>query len=185
VGFMDDDYSLHGEDCCGIKVVGGRETLEKNPDAFVLAVPGNPGNYLRRRDIIQGLNLKKSRFATIVHPSAVVAPDATVGYNTLVMSSVVISCGVEIGNHCIVLPNTVIAHDSGIGDYCCIGSNAAISGNVVIGRNCYVGSGANIRDGVRIGERSLVGLGSNVISDFGDDVTVVGNPARVMRKSTI
>lgn len=181
-GFIDDDRSLHGRAYHGIKVLGGREVLREQPDAFVLAVPGSPGSYLRRKEIIEGLAVEQSRFATIIHPSIVQAPDSVIGYNTLLMPHVVVSCSVRIGSHCIVLPNTVISHDSIVGDYCCIGSNVSISGSVNIGPECYIGSGVKIRENIRIGGRSLVGLGSNVIADIESDIVAVGNPAREIRK---
>ncbi|MBX3300740.1 MAG: NeuD/PglB/VioB family sugar acetyltransferase [Nitrospira sp.] len=182
VGFFDDDHSVHGNDCCGTKVLGGRELLGAYDGAYVLAVPGSPKGYLRRKAIIDGLCLDKSRFATIIHPSVMRAPDATIGYNTLLMPNVFVSCGSRIGNHCIVLPNTVLAHDSSIGDYGCIGSNVSISGSVGIGPECYIGSGVKIRENIRIGERTLVGLGSNVLSDIEQGTVAVGNPARAIRK---
>lgn len=182
-GFIDDDPSRHGKECCGVGVLGGREVLEGFPDAFVLAVPGSPTSYPRRREIIAGLNLDESRFATIIHPSAVIAPDATIGCNTIIMPHVVISCGVRIGRHSIILPNTVISHDSIVDDYCCFGSNISVSGTVHIGAGCYIGSGTKIREDVTIGARTLVGLGSNVISDIPADVIAVGSPAKVIRKS--
>lgn len=182
VGFIDDDQSQHGKACCGVKVLGGRLILREIPDAFVLAVPGSPTSYLRRKDIIGSLKTDKSRFATIIHPSVVIAPDATIGYNTIIMPNVVISCGVRIGSHCILLPNSVVSHDSVVDDYCCVGSNVSISGSVRIGSSCYIGSGTKMRENVSIGEETLVGLGSNVISDIEAGVVAAGNPAKVIRK---
>lgn len=183
LGFLDDDHSAHGKDCCGIKVLGGRELLSAYDGAYVLAVPGSPKGYLRRKAIIDGLCLDRSRFATIVHPSVIRSPDAVIGYNTLLMANVVASCGVRIGNHCIILPNTVLAHDSSIGDYVCIGSNVSISGSVGIGPECYIGSGVKMRENIRIGERTLIGLGSNLVSDIERETVAVGNPAKPLAKS--
>ena len=123
LGFIDDDQSRHGNECCGIKVLGGREILKEIPDAFVLAVPGSPTSYPRRKEIIASLHVDNAHYATIIHPSVVIAPDAIIGYNTIIMPNVVISCGVKIGSHCIFLPNSVISHDSIVDDYCCFGSN--------------------------------------------------------------
>jgi sugar O-acyltransferase (sialic acid O-acetyltransferase NeuD family) len=181
-GFVDDDHSLHGKDYYGIKVLGGRELLKDYSDAFVLAVPGSPKGYLRRKSIIESLPVERSRFATIIHPSVVRAPDSAIGYNTLIMPHVVVSCGVQVGSHCIILPNTVIAHDSVVRDYCCIGSNVSISGAVSIGSECYIGSGVKVREDIRIGSRSLIGLGSNVLSDIEEGIVAIGNPAKAMRK---
>lgn len=182
IGFIDDDSSTWGKDCCGIKVLGGKEILKRFPDAHILAVPGNPHDYLKRKDIIGSLGLKSSRFATVIHPSVVVSPDSRIGYNTLLMPNIIISCAVEIGNHCVILPNTVVSHNSTVGDYCCIGSNVTISGNVTIGSTCYIGSGSKIRENIFIGQKSLLGLGSNVVSNVEEGVVVVGNPARVIRE---
>ena len=182
MGFIDDDDRQHGKDYCGVKVLGGREQIKKYEDAFVLAVPGSPKGYLKRKATINSLAVEQSRFATIIHPSVVRAPDSVIGYNTLLMAHVVVSCEARIGNHCIVLPNTVLAHDSSVGDYGCIGSNVSISGSVCIGSECYIGSGVKIREHIRVGDRTLIGLGSNVISDIEKETVAVGNPARAIRK---
>ena len=182
MGFIDDDDSHHGNDYCGVKVLGGRELIEKYKEAFVLAVPGSPKGYLKRKATINSLAVERSRFATIIHPSVVCAPDSVIGYNTLLMAHVVVSCGVRIGNHCVVLPNTVLSHDSSVGDFGCIGSNVSISGSVGIGCECYIGSGVKIREHIRVGDRALIGLGSNVISDIEKETVAVGNPARAIRK---
>lgn len=183
LGFIDDDVSRHGKECCGIKVLGGREALSAFPDASVLAVPGSPHNYQIRHRIIDGLQLDKGRFVTVIHPSVVIAPDATIGANTLIMPNVVISCGVTIGSNCIILPNTVVSHDSVVGDYCCLGSNISVSGSVRIGKSCYIGSGTKIREDIAIGEGALIGLGSSVIHDIEAGVVAAGSPARVLRRA--
>lgn len=182
LGFIDDNHAQHGKDYCGVKVLGGREQMKKYEDAFVLAVPGSPKGYLKRKAAINSLAIQESRFATIIHPSVVQAPDSVIGYNTLLMAHVVVSCGAWIGNHCVVLPNTVLSHDSSVGDFGCIGSNVSISGSVCIGCECYIGSGVKIRENIRVGDRALIGLGSNVISDIEKETVAVGNPARAIRK---
>lgn len=182
IGFLDDDQSRHGKECCGITVVGGREMLGVEPDAYLLAVQGSPTSYRRRGEIIAGLPIDRSRFATIIHPSVEMAPDCSVGFNSIIMPNVFISSGVRVGNHCIILPNTVLSHDCTIGDYCCIGSNVSVSGSVAIGASCYIGSGTRVREDVSIGTGSLIGIGSTVIADIPEDVIAIGCPARVHKK---
>ena len=181
-GFVDDNFFQHGKECCGVPVVGGREQFAEFPDAYVLAVPGSPANYLGRRHIIECLPVDPLRYATIIHPSVSRAPDAVIGHNCIIMANVVISCGVTIGDHCVILPNTVISHDSVVGDYCCIGSNVSVSGTVRIGASCYIGSGTKMREEIEIGAGSLIGLGSTVLADIPAGVIAVGSPAKVIKK---
>lgn len=183
LGFIDDDSSLWERDFYGIKVLGGKNVLLKHPQARVLAVPGSPDNYLKRKSIINGLEIEASRFIKILSPTTFVSPGVAIGYNTLILPNVVIGPDVFVGNHCVILPNTVISHDSVIGDYCCVGANVVISGWVKIDSNCYIGSGSCIKNNVTIGEKSLVGIGSNVILDVPREVVVAGNPAKILTQA--
>lgn len=51
---------------------------------------------------------------------------------------------------------------------------------VTIGRNVWIGGGAIILPGVTIADDAIIGAGSVVTRDIGVNVTVVGNPARVL-----
>ena len=182
LGFIDDNSDLYGKECCGFKVLGSREKLYEYHSAKILAVPGNPGNFLMRREIISQLGVARDRFIVVIDPSCRIATDSDIGVNTLIMGNVTISCSVVIGDHCVILPNTVISHDSKIEEFSLIGSNVSISGSCSVGSNCYIGSGSRIRENVKIGSCSLIGMGSCVINDVPGSVTVAGNPARVLGK---
>jgi sugar O-acyltransferase (sialic acid O-acetyltransferase NeuD family) len=182
LGFIDDNPTTWGKKLGKYKVLGDRKVLKKYPRAKVLAVPGNPANYLKRSEIIASLNVKPSQWTSIIHPSAVVSSTAHIGDNTLIMAHVVVGVNTRIGSHCVVLPNTTINHDVVVEDYCCLGSNVAVAGGVVIENNAYIGSAVSIREGLSIGECSLVGMGSNVLEDVPAETTVVGNPAKELNK---
>jgi sugar O-acyltransferase (sialic acid O-acetyltransferase NeuD family) len=182
IGFIDDDSKKHGEQIYGYKVFG-REIIKKIPDVKILAVPGSPLNYYQRERIINTLNIETNRFATVIHPKAVVSSCAKIGYNVLIMAGVVITSNAIIHNHICILPNSVIHHDTIIEDYCLIGSNVSIAGNTIIHKKCYIGTGTNIINGIEIGENTLVGLGTNVIKSLPADITAVGNPAKLIGKA--
>ena len=177
LGFVDDDPKKIGTSPNGYPI-WGREAFNNCSDACVLAVPGSPVSYSYRKEIITGLGITQDRFARVIHPSAIISPFASIGYNLLVMPGVVITSNARIGSHICILPNTVIHHDVVIGDWSLVGSCVSIAGGVNIENNCYIGSGSNIKNDIRIQSGALVGLGSNVLKDVSAGAIVVGNPAK-------
>ena len=55
----------------------------------------------------------------------------------------------------------------------------------LVKRGASIGSGATLLGGITIGENAIVGAGAVVTVDVPPNVTVAGNPARVLRKSFI
>lgn len=53
---------------------------------------------------------------------------------------------------------------------------------VTIGRDVWIGGGAILLAGVTVGEGAIVGAGSVVTRDVAAGVTVVGNPARPLKR---
>lgn len=77
--------------------------------------------------------------------------------------------------------NCHIAHNVKIGKNCLIIAGTIIGGSVVIGDNCYLGIGCMIKNKVKIGNNVTIGMGAVVIRDVPDNVTVVGNPAKIIK----
>lgn len=180
VGFVDDTPEKQRDGAFGHPVFA-RAAFDERSSCEVLAVPGSPASYTARRQLIEGLGIDVGRFASVIHPSASISSNATIGHNFLAMAGVVITSNAAIGNHVCLLPNAVVHHDSTVGDWSLVGTNVAIAGGVDVGENCFIGSGSSIGNGVSIGDRALIGLGSTVIRDVPADAIVAGNPARIIR----
>ena len=177
VGFIDDNFASK-QDPNGRWEVTSRNLLREHPEALVLAVPGGPESFLKRKEYIDGLGIADERFATVIHPSAMIGRDVKMGINSLIMAGVVITSNAQVGDHVCILPNTVIHHDAKIGDFTLIGSSVVVAGGTSIGINSYIGSGSTIINGIHIGDFSLVGIGSNVIHSFPSRSRIAGNPAK-------
>lgn len=72
-----------------------------------------------------------------------------------------------------------------IGSHCSIYSVSTIGdkqGQVVLKRNCKIGTHSVIMPGVTIGENAMVGPFSFVRRDVPENATVIGVPAKVIKK---
>jgi sugar O-acyltransferase (sialic acid O-acetyltransferase NeuD family) len=181
IAFVDDDSAKIGTTVYGLPV-RGRDAFAAFPAAKVLAVPGSPTSFARRADTITRLGIPHDRFATVVHPAAIVSAHATVGANVLVMGGAVVTAGAVVEDHVIILPNSVIHHDSRIEAHTVVGSGVVIAGYVRIGQNAYISSGSCIGSHVNVAPGTLVGMGSIVLQSIPEPLGVwVGNPARLLR----
>ena len=139
------------------------------------------GNNKIRKDISNKLN---STFGKAIHPSSIIDSTVRIEGGTVVMAGATINSSTTVAKHCIVNTSSSIDHDCVLEDFVHISPNSTLCGNVTIGEGTHVGAGAGavIIPGVKVGKWVTVGAGSVVIKDVEDGTTVVGNPARVIKK---
>jgi len=183
IGFLDDNQENWGKVYFGIEVLGPINSASNYNGCFFVNGIGSSFNFWKKKDIISKTQVPLEQFETIVHPSASVSKMAKLGHGTVVLQNVTIASNVNIGNHVIILPNTVISHDDSIGDYTCITGGVCISGGVTIGNSCYLGTNSAIIGNIAIGDYCLVGMGAVVIDGVEENTVVVGNPAKMLRKT--
>jgi sugar O-acyltransferase (sialic acid O-acetyltransferase NeuD family) len=182
LGFADDDATLRDSFVLGLPVlaIGPDETkdlcAEKSAD-LVLAIGDNRTRAMVfDRALASGLHM-----ATIIHPSAVVAPTASVGAGTVVFARAVINPDCRIGDDVIVNTAVSMDHDNVIGKHAHISPGAVLGGTVTVGEGTHVGIGTTVSNNISIGTWSVVGAGSVVVSDIPDRVVAYGVPARTVR----
>jgi len=146
-------------------------------NSFIIAI----GNNKTRKKIATTL-LAANSFGKAIHPSAIIANSAMINAGTVVMAKAIINASSKIGKHVIINTGSIIEHDCIINDYIHISPSATLCGNVHIGEGTQIGAGAIILPNINIGKWAIIGAGSVVIKDVPDNVTVVGNPARIIKK---
>lgn len=179
VGFADDAPSLWGKPLAGVSVLGSvRDALAHPHDAVVVAI----GNNSARRHMMRALAGDGESFATIIHPSATVAPDVRWAPGSVILAGAVLNPGVTLGRGVIVNTCASVDHHSHVADYAHVAPGVHTGGEVSIGEGALIGVGASIVPRCKIGAWAIVGAGATVICDIPAHSTVVGTPARIIRQ---
>lgn len=145
---------------------------ETNCDLFVAI-----GQTEERRRIVESLSGK--RFATLIHPGAVIGNGVTLGEGTVVMPGAVINPDASLGKHCIVNTCASIDHDCRIGDYVHVAVGAHLCGTVLLGDRIWVGAGATVINNLSICSDCMIGAGAAVVKTIAVPGTYVGVPAKI------
>jgi len=180
-GICDDDERLWGTMVLGVPVIGGIDTVADHADCRVVITIGNPSNFGVRQRVVEKLGLPDDRYATVVHPTAVIPDSARIGLGSIVHAACVFTADVEVGSHVVMMPSVVLTHDDYVGDFVTFGAGVLVAGGVSIGSGAYIGSGAKIREYRTIGAGSLIGMGSVVTTDVPGGELWAGVPARFVR----
>mgnify|MGYP003670316390 CR=1 FL=1 len=128
------------------------------------------------------LNIPQERFATVIHPTAVISKFSKIGFGTCIQPFVSVGPNTEIGNHVHIFAQSLIGHGAKLEDYSYVANNACIGADVVLKKGAYLGTNATTIEFITLGEWSIVGIGSVVIRDVADYTKVVGNPSREIGK---
>jgi sugar O-acyltransferase (sialic acid O-acetyltransferase NeuD family) len=116
--------------------------------------------------------------ATIIHPSSIISPFASIKPGSFVSAGAVIQVGVDIGRFSLINTRAVVEHDCLLGEGVHLSPGALLAGAVSIGDRSWVGIGACVRQRVDISSDVIVGAGAVVVKSIHNSCIVVGSPAR-------
>lgn len=182
-GIVDPDPSLTNTAVLGVPVLGTDNVIDEFPPSEVQLVNGlgSIGSPVRRQRLYEDFERKGYRFATVVHPSAIIASDVEVDVGAQIMAGAVIQPGSRIGRNVIVNTRASVDHDCVVGAHVHIAPGVTLSGGITIGDSTHIGTGATVIQGIHIGKGSIIGAGALVTKEVPPGVTVVGVPARVVK----
>lgn len=183
VGFVVSDLGRLGEHDSVERVLGDYGWLEQHAgsvDAVALGI-GTPAARLKVAEELS------ARFPTLdwpalVHPSVIKDASCSVGPGVLLCAGVIATVNVTFEPFSMVNLACTIGHEARIGRGCVLNPTVNISGGVTLEEGVLVGTGAQILQYKRVGRGATVGAGAVVTKDVEAGETVVGAPAKPLRK---
>ena len=182
IGFLDDARPA-GTRHLGLEVLGTLRDAPRLAECAFVNVIGSDKSFRHLPEVLASTGVALDRFATLVHPASSVSSRARLGRGVVINPGVVIGGGVLIGDHVMLCPGCILGHESSIGDYSILAPGAVVSGLVEVESSCYIGAGAIIRQRLHVGTRSLIGMAAVVVRDVEPGATLIGNPARPLRRA--
>lgn len=182
VGLIDDNPQLLRQSFYGYPILGGFDVLKEQVQhnyKLILALGDNKS----RKELWEKIKPLGYELICAVHPSAQIGKDVFIGSGTVIMANVAINPGAGIGENVIVNTGVTIDHDCLIGDYVHISPGTHLAGNIEIGELTHIGIGVSIIPNIKIGKGVIIGAGAVIVEDIPDNVTAVGIPAKVIKKS--
>lgn len=161
--------------------------LDDNSDVkFNSNLPKHPiiiaiGNALIRQKL-QNLVLSSGfELITLIHPTAVIGSDVTIGNGSVVMPGAIINAKSTIGNGVIINSGAIIEHECTIGDFTHICPGVAIAGGSLVGERSWIGIGSSVIQNITIKPDITIGAGSVVVKNILEGSLAYGNPCRVVK----
>ena len=163
---MKDNNIIIGENVC----IGRNCTLE--PSIFI------DNNVVIGDDVIIKTGAK-------IRENVIIGNNVVVGENTVIGGQ---GFGIEkdsetmeptiIEDNCFIDDLNHIGHNCKIGTGTMTTACAQFGGSSSIGANGYIAPNSTIRNGIKLGDNCFVGQATSVQKSFGDNVSLVGSPAR-------
>lgn len=181
VAAYDDAGERRGREVLGVPIRGPLDSAaEAGHEAVVIAVGDNR---VRREVAARFAGERGLPWISVVHPAATVHPSVELGEGTVVFAGAVIQPDTVIGRHAIVNTGASVDHDCRLGDFVHVAPGARLAGGVTVEEGAFLGIGSVAIPGLTVGAWSTVGAGSAAVRPVEPGVTVVGVPARAVRRS--
>jgi sugar O-acyltransferase (sialic acid O-acetyltransferase NeuD family) len=177
LGFVAPDQTR--AELLGIPYLGDDDAISYDrSQALLVNGVGSAASVASRLRVYESFRRRGYRFASVIHPGAIIAPETELADGVQIMAGAVVQTGCVVEENCIINTGARVDHDCVIRAHAHVAPGAVLSGDVHVGSRSHVGAGATVIQGVHIGSDTIVGAGAVVLADVPDSCTVVGVPAR-------
>jgi sugar O-acyltransferase (sialic acid O-acetyltransferase NeuD family) len=173
-GFLDSRPQKLAQFSYAAPILASPEAYEPDPDDVFLCALGTPKDKQHYSSLV---SQKGGRFATLIHPTALVGHDVRIDEGSILGPFTQLSCDIRLGRHVSFGTHSNTAHDTRIGDYSQICGSCEINGAAILEEGVFLGSHATILPDARVGAWAYVGAGSVVLRRVAPGAKVFGNPA--------
>ena len=178
-GFLSSDAgALEGLDC-GLGVLGSPDDYRPTPGDRLLLAIGIP--YVRRT-VAESLLAKGAEFLTLIHPTAIVTPSATIGLGSILCPFSLASDSCRLGRFSLMNYHSSLGHDATAGDFSVLSPYATLGGHAHIEDDVFLGLHSSVGPGKTVGARSKVSANSCVLATAPADSIIYGVPGRIVRR---
>jgi sugar O-acyltransferase (sialic acid O-acetyltransferase NeuD family) len=184
IGYADCDAAKRGTQRAGLTVHGTIEEVARDfhgHNLWFFCAIGDNGARAKMARLAEEFGWQP---ATLVHPTAILARTVEIGAGSYIGPASVVSANAKVGAHVIIDMHVSIGHNAVIKDFCATFPGARITGCCRLEQFALVGSNATLLPGTVVGERAVVGANSLAHGSVESDTTILGVPARIIRRRT-
>lgn len=115
----------------------------------------------------------------VVGVNSYLGPDNEIGNNVKIHTCSFVE-STKLEDNVIISPHVVFTNDPYPPCKICVKN----IGGAIVGKNTVIGANVTVLPGIKIGRNVLIGAGSVVTKNVPDGVVVVGNPAKIIKKTS-
>ena len=168
IGDGDDLKKYHSHYDFSAPILGGVKDYQiDEDDRFIIAI----NNPVIRRRIAEELKTRGAKFANLIHPSCVIAEDATIGEGNIISPYSILGPKAVLGNFNGLTSYSAISHDCVVGDFNSF-SSVVVCGYCHIGNNNTFYIKSTVAPSITVGNDCIIQAGMLVDKDVPDGTTV-------------
>lgn len=174
-GYIDDQVeALPGYDIARVGTIA--DYTPQEGDQFVVAL----GEPKKKRKLVEMLQARGAKFATLIHPTTTVVSTATIGEGVIMCPYAMAMPDARLERFVTVLNYSGLGHDAVAGEFTTLSSVVDVTGGVRVGADVSIGSGARLLPGITVGDGATIGAGAIVVRSVKPGVTVYAAPAKTL-----